>query len=115
MISDEGFTDEDGMEHTPPPSPSRFHQSWMDGLSDAQRQGKTNDTVEAGSIVLTLLATELAYQLLMTLPRTQLAAFHRNLAPKLKVDIVGVSCGDEPPLTTLTFYSCSLFLPKSPS
>ncbi|CAE6529346.1 unnamed protein product [Rhizoctonia solani] len=32
--------------------------------------------------------TELAYQLLMTLPRSHLAELHRNLAPKLKVDIV---------------------------
>lgn len=67
MISDEGFTDDDGMEHV---LPVRLYQSWMDELSDVQRQ-------------------ELAYQLLMTLPKTQLAAFHRNLAPKLKVDIIG--------------------------
>ncbi|KAG8721583.1 hypothetical protein FRC08_012026 [Ceratobasidium sp. 394] len=72
MISDEGFTDEDAMEHTPPPSPSMLYQPWMNELSDAQRQ-------------------ELAYQLLATLPRTQLAEFHRCLASKLKVDIVGVS------------------------
>ncbi|KAG9101488.1 hypothetical protein FS749_006391 [Ceratobasidium sp. UAMH 11750] len=70
MISDEGFTDEDAMEHTPPPSPSMLYQPWMNELSDAQRQ-------------------ELAYQLLATLPRTQLAEFHRCLASKLKVDIVG--------------------------
>ncbi|KAF8761815.1 A Receptor for Ubiquitination Targets [Rhizoctonia solani] len=41
----------------------------MTELNDAQRQ-------------------ELAYQLLMTLPRSHLAELHRNLAPKLKVDIV---------------------------
>lgn len=40
MISDEGFTDEDGMEHTPPPSPFPLHQPWMNELSDAQRQGQ---------------------------------------------------------------------------
>ncbi|KAG8730002.1 hypothetical protein FRC12_020575 [Ceratobasidium sp. 428] len=83
MISDEGFTDEDGMEHTPPPSPLKLYQPWMNELSSAQRQ-------------------ELAYQLLATLPRTQLAEFHRNLAPKLKVDIIG-SLPPEIALTTLSY------------
>ncbi|CAE6520482.1 unnamed protein product [Rhizoctonia solani] len=69
MTTDEGFTDEYVAVHTPPPSPFRLNQPWMNELSDAQRQ-------------------ELAYQLLMTLPRSHLAELHRNLAPKLKVDIV---------------------------
>ncbi|KAF8679965.1 A Receptor for Ubiquitination Targets [Rhizoctonia solani] len=69
MAIDEGFTDEYVVGHTPPPSPFKPSQSWMTELNDAQRQ-------------------ELAYQLLMTLPRSHLAELHRNLAPKLKVDIV---------------------------
>ncbi|KDN39599.1 hypothetical protein RSAG8_08755, partial [Rhizoctonia solani AG-8 WAC10335] len=69
MTTDEGFTDEYVAVHTPPPSPFPLNQPWMNELSDAQRQ-------------------ELAYQLLMTLPRSHLAELHRNLAPKLKVDIV---------------------------
>ncbi|QRV90940.1 F-box/WD repeat-containing protein pof11 [Ceratobasidium sp. AG-Ba] len=69
-IFDEGFADEGAVEHAPPPSPPALYQPWMDVLSDAQRQ-------------------ELALRLLASLPRTQLAEFHRNLAPKLKVDIVG--------------------------
>ncbi|KAF8605005.1 hypothetical protein BDV93DRAFT_554958 [Ceratobasidium sp. AG-I] len=90
MISDEGFTDDDGAECIPPPSPSPLHQSWMNELSNAQRQ-------------------ELAYQLLITLPKTQLAAFHRSLAPKLKVDIVG-SLPPEISLVVLSFlpHTCLL-------
>ncbi|CAE6518121.1 unnamed protein product [Rhizoctonia solani] len=81
MASDEGFTDEDIM-HTPPPSPFKPNQSWMNELNDAQRQ-------------------ELAYQLLMTLPRSNLAELHRNLAPKLKVDIIA----SLPPETSLLILS----------
>ncbi|KAJ1311617.1 hypothetical protein OPQ81_010093 [Rhizoctonia solani] len=69
MTTDEGFTDEYVMVQSPPPSPFRLNRPWMNELSDAQRQ-------------------ELAYQLLMTLPRSNLAELHRNLAPKLKVDII---------------------------
>ncbi|EUC53843.1 F-box/WD repeat protein 1A [Rhizoctonia solani AG-3 Rhs1AP] len=69
MTPDEGFTDEYVVVHTPPPSPFRPNHPWMNELSDAQRQ-------------------ELAYQLLMTLPRSHLAEIHRSLVPKLKVDII---------------------------
>ncbi|QRV76126.1 F-box/WD repeat-containing protein pof11 [Ceratobasidium sp. AG-Ba] len=69
-ILDEGFADEGAVEHARASSPPVLYQPWMDVLSGAQRQ-------------------ELALRLLASLPRTQLAEFHRNLAPKLKVDIVG--------------------------
>ncbi|CAE6513250.1 unnamed protein product [Rhizoctonia solani] len=83
MTTDEGFTDEYIVVHTPPPSPFQLNQPWMNELSDTQRQ-------------------ELAYQLLMTLPRSHLAELHRTLAPKLKVDIIA----SLPPEISFSVLSC---------
>ncbi|CEL57547.1 F-box/WD repeat-containing protein pof11 OS=Schizosaccharomyces pombe (strain 972 / ATCC 24843) GN=pof11 PE=1 SV=2 [Rhizoctonia solani AG-1 IB] len=85
MSVDEGFTDEYVVTHTPPPSPFKPTQLWMNELNDTQRQ-------------------ELAYQLLMTLPRSHLAELHRSLAPKLKVDIVA-SLPPELSISILSFLS----------
>lgn len=60
--------------------------------SESEREGKSLlPAVHDTQVVMILLYTELAYQLLASLPRSRLATVQRRIVPFLQFDLVGVS------------------------